>query len=265
MPHEEVDSIRPTADEVDILLREGEKLSPALAYTRILRAYSGVRPLVASDDDPSGRSISRGIVCLDHESRDGISGFITITGGKLITYRLMAEWATDLACKKLGVNAKCQTADICLPGSEKHKDDNAPHTTAYKAAESRHGSLTNKITTGDNYSDSLICECEGVSVGEVNYAINELHVHNMINLRRRTRVGMGTCQGELCSCRAAGLLANSHGCSQRAKEDLASFLNERWKGIAPIAWGESLSEAQFTSWIYEGVCGLSLTNNEDRQ
>ncbi|MBQ5698002.1 MAG: anaerobic glycerol-3-phosphate dehydrogenase subunit A, partial [Muribaculaceae bacterium] len=93
----------------------------------------------------------------------------------------------------------------------------------------------------------------------------ELHVHNMINLRRRTRVGMGTCQGELCSCRAAGLLANSHGCSQRAKEDLASFLNERWKGIAPIAWGESLSEAQFTSWIYEGVCGLSLTNNEDRQ
>ena len=265
VPHEEVDSIRPTADEVDILLREGEKLSPALAYTRILRAYSGVRPLVASDDDPSGRSISRGIVCLDHESRDGISGFITITGGKLITYRLMAEWATDLACKKLGVNAKCQTADICLPGSEKHKDDNAPHTTAYKAAESRHGSLTNKITTGDNYSDSLICECEGVSVGEVNYAINELHVHNMINLRRRTRVGMGTCQGELCSCRAAGLLANSHGCSQRAKEDLASFLNERWKGIAPIAWGESLSEAQFTSWIYEGVCGLSLTNNEDIQ
>ena len=265
LPYDQIDDMKVTADEVDLLLREGEKLAPELAYTRILRAYAGVRPLVAADNDPSGRSISRGIVCLDHETRDGIRGFITITGGKLITYRLMAEWATDLACKKLGVNAKCQTADICLPGSEKYKDDNAPHTTAYKAAESRHGSLTNKITTGDNYSDSLICECEGVSVGEVNYAINELHVHNMINLRRRTRVGMGTCQGELCSCRAAGLLANSHGCSQRAKEDLASFLNERWKGIAPIAWGESLSEAQFTSWIYEGVCGLSLTNNEDRQ
>lgn len=258
VPHEEVDKIRPTADEVDLLLREGQKLSPALAYTRILRAYSGVRPLVASDDDPSGRSISRGIVCLDHETRDGIKGFITITGGKLITYRLMAEWATDLACKKLGVTAKCQTADLCLPGSEKIQD-NKYRSTAQKAAESRHGSMTNRIKTGDKYSDSLICECEGVSVGEVNYAINELHVHNMINLRRRTRVGMGTCQGELCSCRAAGLLAQSHGCAQRAKEDLAYFLNERWKGIAPIAWGESLSEAQFTSWIYEGVCGLNLT------
>ena len=33
-----------------------------MAKTRILRAYSGVRPLVASDDDPSGRNVSRGIV-----------------------------------------------------------------------------------------------------------------------------------------------------------------------------------------------------------
>lgn len=262
VPFDEVDKIRPTADEVDLLLREGKKLSPALAYTRILRAYSGVRPLVASDDDPSGRSISRGIVCLDHESRDGISGFITITGGKLITYRLMAEWATDLACKKLGVNAACRTAEACLPGSEKQQssDDERVISTALRAAESRHGSMTEKIQTGNNYADSLICECESVSVGEVTYAINELHVHNMINLRRRTRVGMGTCQGELCACRAAGLLAKSHGCAERAKDDLMQFLNERWKGIAPIAWGESMSEAQFTSWIYEGVCGLTLTD-----
>ncbi|MGQ7116483.1 anaerobic glycerol-3-phosphate dehydrogenase subunit A, partial [Escherichia sp. TWPC-MK] len=43
-------------------------------------AYSGVRPLVASDDDPSGRNVSRGIVLLDHAERDGLDGFITITG-----------------------------------------------------------------------------------------------------------------------------------------------------------------------------------------
>ncbi len=67
-----------------------------------LRAYSGVRPLVASDDDPSGRNVSRGIVLLDHAERDGLDGFITITGGKLMTYRLMAEWATDAVCRKLG-------------------------------------------------------------------------------------------------------------------------------------------------------------------
>jgi glycerol-3-phosphate dehydrogenase len=66
---------------------------------------------VASDDDPSGRSVSRGIVLLDHAQRDGMEGFITITGGKLMTYRLMAEWATDAVCRKLGNTVPCTTAD----------------------------------------------------------------------------------------------------------------------------------------------------------
>ncbi|MCV5263725.1 anaerobic glycerol-3-phosphate dehydrogenase subunit A, partial [Escherichia coli] len=83
----------------------------------ILRAYSGVRPLVASDNDPSGRSVSRGIVLLDHAQRDGMEGFITITGGKLMTYRLMAEWATDAVCRKLGNTTPCTTAEAPLPGS----------------------------------------------------------------------------------------------------------------------------------------------------
>lgn len=85
-----------------------------MAKTRILRAYSGVRPLVASDDDPSGRNVSRGIVLLDHAERDGLDGFITITGGKLMTYRLMAEWATDAVCRKLGNTRPCTTADTPL-------------------------------------------------------------------------------------------------------------------------------------------------------
>ncbi len=108
-----------TAEEVDILLREGGKnWPPVMAKTRILRAYSGVRPLVASDDDPSGRNVSRGIVLLDHAERDGLDGFITITGGKLMTYRLMAEWATDAVCRKLGNTRPCTTADLALPGSQ---------------------------------------------------------------------------------------------------------------------------------------------------
>ncbi|VEA31928.1 anaerobic glycerol-3-phosphate dehydrogenase subunit A [Salmonella enterica subsp. enterica] len=89
-----------------------------MAKTRILRAYSGVRPLVASDDDPSGRNVSRGIVLFDHAERDGLDGFITITGGKLMTYRLMAEWATDAVCRKLGNTRPCITADTPLPGSK---------------------------------------------------------------------------------------------------------------------------------------------------
>lgn len=99
IPYDQIDNMVVIPEEVDILFREGEKLAPSLRHTRVLRAYAGVRPLVATDDDPSGRNVSRGIVLLDHAERDGLEGFVTITGGKLMTYRLMAEWATDLVCK----------------------------------------------------------------------------------------------------------------------------------------------------------------------
>ncbi len=265
IPYDQIDNMEVTPEEVDVLMREGEKLSPALAYTRILRAYAGVRPLVVADGDASGRSISRGIVCLDHATRDGLEGFITITGGKLMTYRLMAEWATDLACKKLGRDVKCETAQRPLPGSEdnihskpvKQKSHIIELSTEQKAAEGRHGTMSRNIPSSGSSDDALVCECEQVSVGEVDYAIEQLHVHNLINLRRRTRMGMGTCQGELCACRAAGLLDKANACADRTLDDLSSFLNERWKGMYPIAWGETLVEIQFTSWLYNGVCGLN--------
>ncbi len=263
VPYDEIDDLQVTPDEVNLLLREGAKLAPSLAQTRVLRGYAGVRPLVAADNDETGRSISRGIVCLDHETRDDIPGFITITGGKLMTYRLMAEWATDLVCKKLNIRKRCQTADICLPGSDemerersKRKSPEPTYGIGSRAAQGRHGSRSSHIASDNRYDRSLVCECEAVSIGEVDYAIKELNVKNLLNLRRRTRVGMGTCQGELCACRAAGLLGKAGGCARRAQEDLASFLNERWRGMYPVAWGDTLCETQFTSWVYEGVCGL---------
>ena len=267
IPFEECDHMQVTPDEVDILLQEGEKLAPSLASTRILRAYAGVRPLVATDDDPSGRNISRGIVLLDHETRDGVKGFISITGGKLMTYRLMAEWATDLVCKKLAVNKSCVTMDVPLPGSELENIDEIskktwtkPGTT-HKATVGRHGNRANLIDLKDDYDTSLVCECEEVSVGEVKYAVEELDVHNLVDLRRRTRVGMGTCQGELCACRAAGLLADAHKCTERAKADLKNFTNERWKGMYPICWGDTLRESEYSQWVYSGVCGLEAESD----
>ena len=260
VPFDQIDDMRVTDEEVQVLLTEGEKLAPALASTRVIRAYAGVRPLVASDNDPSGRSISRGIVCLDHEVRDGLAGLITITGGKMMTYRQMAEDATDLACKKLGNTQQCATATTPLPGSEGNEEEARAHhyTVAQRAAEGRHGTLAKGIPTGDVIDDALVCECENVSVGEVKYAYNELHVHNLTNLRRRTRMGMGTCQGELCACRASNVLCGLMGDDDADKcaADLADFMNERWKGMKPVAWGATLSEAQLAATIYEGLCGL---------
>ena len=228
IPFEECDSVAVTPDEVDLLLSEGAKLSPALSSTRILRAYAGVRPLVSADDDPSGRNISRGIVCLDHETRDGLKGFVTITGGKLMTYRLMAEMATDAVCRKLGVDKPCSTATTPLPA------------LIERACE----------------KGSLICECENVTAGRIDQAIDRLEVSTLTDLRRRTRVGMGTCQGGLCACRAADLLAQANGNVERERADLADFMQERWKGNFPIGWGDMLREAEYTQWVYKHVLGL---------
>lgn len=270
IPFDEIDRMYVTPKEVDLLLREGEKLSPLLAQTRILRAYAGVRPLVASDDDPSGRNVSRGIVLLDHAVRDGVEGFITITGGKLMTYRLMAEWTTDLICKKMGVNVACTTATEQLPGSREKAEEVGKKMISVPLAQRnstiyRHGDMAGQFSENTPLDNSLVCECEEVSVAEVKYALNELDVHNLVDLRRRTRVGMGTCQGELCACRAAGLMSSTKKyCTRQAKEDLSSFLNERWKGMAPIAWGDTLRECEYMSWIYEGVCGLESVNKQEK-
>lgn len=256
VPFDTIDNLKVTNAEVDLLIREGEKLAPSLATTRVLRAYAGVRPLVAADNDPSGRNISRGIVCLDHASRDGMEGFITITGGKMMTYRLMAEEATNLACKKLNINKPCQTATVPLPGSEEIVKDShgKRYSTSINAAEGRHGQFAKDLKLDTVEDSALICECEEVSVAEAKFAIEKLHVHNLLNLRRRTRVGMGTCQGELCTCRAANFICGNN--VKKSKEDLLEFINERWKGMRPVAWGQSLSEAQLSAHIYQDLCGL---------
>ncbi|WP_294085220.1 anaerobic glycerol-3-phosphate dehydrogenase subunit A [uncultured Actinobacillus sp.] len=263
IPYDQIDNMEVTPEEVDILFREGEKLAPSLRHTRVLRAYAGVRPLVATDDDPSGRNVSRGIVLLDHAERDGLDGFITITGGKLMTYRLMAEWATDLVCKKLNKSDRCTTAERPLPGSNESREETSqkiislPNTIRHSAVY-RHGSRALRLLEKERLDKTLVCECEAVTAGEVRYAVEELNVSNLVDLRRRTRVGMGTCQAELCACRAAGLMNRFNVATPtQSITQLASFMEERWRGIQPIMWGDAMREAEFTSWIYYGLLGLN--------
>ncbi|BFQ94191.1 anaerobic glycerol-3-phosphate dehydrogenase subunit A [Gallibacterium anatis] len=268
IPYDQIDNMIVTPQEVDVLFTEGEKLAPSLRHTRVLRAYAGVRPLVASDDDPSGRNVSRGIVLLDHETRDGLKGFITITGGKLMTYRLMAEWATDLICKKLNHQAECKTAKQPLPGSQETATETHQRIISIPnpiriSAIYRHGARADRLLAEQRLDRSLVCECEMVTAGEVRYAVEELDVNNLVDLRRRTRVGMGTCQGELCACRAAGLMSRFNVISaRRSTTQLSSFLEERWRGIEPIAWGDAIREAEFSSWIYYSLLGLKQVNTQ---
>ena len=242
VPFEKCDDMRVTAAEVELLLREGVQLVPSLAQTRILRAYAGVRPLVSEGGD--GRSASRGIVLLDHEQRDGVPGLVTITGGKLTTARLMAEMTTDLVCRKLGVKARCRTAELKLPGSSASwfKAKESPYHT--KAAAGRHGNETTRMDFKGTGAE-LVCECEQATRAEIEYCIKEFGVRNLQDLRRHSRIGMGTCQGNHCMRRAAEILAEALGCPDNAQFFVDDYLQERWKGMTPVLWGDNLREAEF--------------------
>lgn len=58
-----------------------------------------------------------------------------------MTYRLMAEEATDMVCRKLNVNKKCETAEVPLPGSESDAkdEDRRQHIIEQHRAESSRG------------------------------------------------------------------------------------------------------------------------------
>ena len=71
---------------------------------------------------------------VDHHERDGVTGFLTITGGKLTTYRLMARDIVDAMCAQLGDDRPCTTDKVVLPGSE-----DGEHVLARRAARGQGG------------------------------------------------------------------------------------------------------------------------------
>lgn len=266
VPLEEVDDLRVTADEVDLLLREGGAMVPRLLQARIMRAYAGVRPLVAAAGDTTGRALSRGIVLVDHAERDGLEGICTITGGKLITYRLMAEQAADFAARRLGFSRRCETALLPLPGSERHAQREDRRSEGQRRLHfsirrpqiyDRLGSQAENVPSATAESRALVCECEEVTVGEAQYAFKAQRAHSLDDLRRRSRMGMGPCQGMLCSCRAAELARRSDGVSaEKSENELRRWLEARWRGTRPVAWGDGLRGLELTQWIYKDLMGL---------
>ncbi|WP_152040235.1 FAD-dependent oxidoreductase [Salinigranum salinum] len=101
--------------EVEKSIDECAEMLPPIADASAVRTWWGVRPLYAPDEDArGGRGISRGFFLLDHAD-DGIDNMASIVGGKLTTYRQMAEAVADLVCDDLGVDTDCVTAERRMP------------------------------------------------------------------------------------------------------------------------------------------------------
>lgn len=108
-----------TADwEIERSVEECAAMLPAVTDRPTVRTWWGVRPLYEpTAEDTDGRDISRGFARIDH-STAGLDNMTTIVGGKLTTYRRMAQKTADAVCEQFGIEADCETARRSLPGSD---------------------------------------------------------------------------------------------------------------------------------------------------
>ena len=117
VPIEDPDDYETEAEEIDELRVKSAELLPDVEDAPELRTWWGVRPLYAPDGAGDGRDVSRDFFRLDH-AEDGVENFVSAVGGKLTTYRQMAESTSDLVAERLGVDAKSETADRKLVGAD---------------------------------------------------------------------------------------------------------------------------------------------------
>ena len=231
-------------EEVDAMLDDGERLVPGFREARALRVWAGVRPLF--QDERSGpaaadtRDVSRTHAVVDHSERDGIGGLLTMSGGKLTTFRLMAQDLVDAMCRQLGDERPCRTAEVPPPGSERAE----PY------------SLGSRLRRREEtlQEEQLICECELIGRGRLEETMRRRGTTNLDDIRRQLRLGMGPCQGGFCIYRATGIL---HGVGRldgaEASRSLRDFLQERWKGSWPILYGDQLRQSRLDDWIFQGL------------
>jgi glycerol-3-phosphate dehydrogenase len=118
----DVDHPRPASDDVAYLLDAvNEFFGVSLGESDLVGAYAGVRPLIATGDPKKSVDISR-----KAELYETSSGMLTITGGKLTTWRRMAKQTVDRLVEREGREAACHTAEIPLGMEARPEDLEAP-------------------------------------------------------------------------------------------------------------------------------------------
>lgn len=276
---------RSTTEEALRLLDLGRPLFPKIDSFRILRVFAGTRPLY-TPGGAAGRQASRGFHISDHAS-EGVDGLMTIFGGKLTTYRLMAEKICDMVAARLNVSNPCRTAEeplvqtpdaatderagkIFLPPAlrlvaDRLGDEYAPCVAASEELLKKPapGAAAGKGEGGSVPANPLVCECEMVSMAELVHVARLPSTHSLHDLRLRTRLGMGTCQGTFCALRAASVLVEQGiSYADDPLRDMRAFVQERWKGTRPVFWGQLAREMEFARNLYSGTLGTEPGEDE---
>ena len=238
--------------EIDFLLAQCEILLPELAKLRLLRAWAGIRPLYRPTRGGYGitRALPRGHVLLDHNERDGVKGMVSIFSGKLTTFRLMAEHVVDLVVDQIGVGTSCRTVEIPLDPERREYFQLPKQLEEIEAID-------------QSEREQIICECELVTRSAIEEAIRSSSSLDLDDVRRDLRLGMGPCQAGFCGYRAAGI-ANEVAPSLPENGRLTEFLEERWRGLRPLGWGETLRQMEMTRRIYVDLLHASKEEEPSR-
>jgi glycerol-3-phosphate dehydrogenase len=236
-----LDQVYPTVEEVDAMVGEAVKMIPALETARYIRAYAGVRPLVGSKSASDDRDVSRGFALIDH-AEEGLENFTTISGGKLTTYRLMAEKTANLICGRMGVSKPCLTRIEPLPETQPGKWTQPG--LAPKLWMQKH-----------EPEDILLCECEMVPKSAVDSIVDAIRKQDgqpdLKAISLRSRIGKGACQGTFCGVRVTAYLFDQGELTfDQCLAGLREFLGKRWYGQYPTLWDKQLVQSELLEALY---------------
>jgi len=165
-------------DDVAYLRSEAARAFPRASLDRIYFTWAGVRALVRVEGVSEGE-VSRKHALLDHQRADGIPGLLSVIGGKITAYRLIAEEVADIVAKRLGATTPSTTAERVLPGAGE-----GPQR------------VLDLIVAGDPAFGAAVCDHASTTRAEVIRAVRDEWAVTIGDvLLRRTVIGLSACQG----------------------------------------------------------------------
>jgi glycerol-3-phosphate dehydrogenase len=140
----DLEHVQPSAEDIDYLLEAvNDFFGAALNTGHLAGAFAGVRPLISTGDPKKSVDISR-----KAELYETSSGMITITGGKLTTWRRMAKMTVDRLVERDARDAPCRTHEIPLGQAIEAEDlprvEGVP-VESYAALAARYGDAAHQV------------------------------------------------------------------------------------------------------------------------
>jgi glycerol-3-phosphate dehydrogenase len=243
-----------TPEDVDYLLEAANAVTTKpLSPSDITGIWSGLRPLlapVAGKRAPSERTAD---LSRRHTVRTSPSGVVTVTGGKLTTYRKMAEDTVDAAIAVLGVGRRrCVTKNLRLHGAPAgqgpHRADRAAHSGEPAPADPASSAATHLAGRYGTETPAVLAVAEGRPEllaplvpglpylgAEALYAVRaEMACTVSDILDRRTRARLRDARGAAAAAPAvAGILAAELGWGRdRVASESASYADVVSAGLA---------------------------------